>query len=478
MFCLDIAIINTWLLTFQGDNLGIIENGALGIDDGKIIFAGPTADFNYLAADRIIDGTNHVTMPGLVNAHIHTGLTILRGAAQDLPEIEWMNKGIGPFTLHMTQEDIIAGSKLGVLEGLRTGSTTFCEYTTNVAQLVKEVYLPFKTRVVATETINEVMRNIGHLKPTDLYKFDRSKGEEALRRADALFQTFKDYELVCCHYGPQALDMISIELLKVIREEAIARDSRMHMHIAQGGRERLQIQGRYGKDASTVKVLSKHGLLDKYLLAAHCHDTDENERELMVQRAVKLVGCPSSIGMIDGIVPPVGHYLELGGVAALGSDQAPGPGHHNMFREMRTASLLTKTLLHDPTALPAWQALQLGTMGGARFLGLDDKIGSLEVGNQADVITVDLHQAHLAPIVAKPFHNFIPNLVYSSTGTEIDNVIIQGRPIMLDGTFVQIDEQAIVAEANRRAERLFAESTEDWAKSGSKLVRDVKEGRL
>ncbi|MHA2272404.1 MAG: amidohydrolase family protein [Candidatus Hodarchaeales archaeon] len=475
---MDIAIINSWLITFPDSHLGIIPNGGLGIEDGKISFVGSMNDFSYQAADRIIDAMNHVTLPGLINAHVHTKYALLRGAAQDLPEIEWMNKGIGPFALHMTQADALAGAKLGVLEGLRSGTTTFAEYANNVAQVVEEVYLPFQTRVVATEVINEVSRNRSQLKPTDLYEFDRSQGEEALRGTEELFKRFRKQHLVSCHYGPQALDMISLELLKVIREEVIARDTRMHMHVAQGGRERLQIQGRYGKDASTVKVLSKHGLLDEYLLAAHCHDTDENERELMVQRAAKLVGCPSSIGMIDGIVPPIGHYLELGGVAALGSDQAPGPGHHNMFREMCTASLLTKTLLRDPTILPAWKALQLGTMGGARFLGLDDKIGSLEVGKQADVITIDLNRAHLAPLVAKPFHNFIPNLVYSSTGTEVDNVIIQGQPIMLDGIFVQIDEQAIVAEANRRAERVFEEATEDWVKAGSKLVRDVKEGRF
>jgi 5-methylthioadenosine/S-adenosylhomocysteine deaminase len=475
---MDIAIINSWLITFRDPQLGIIPNGGLGIEDGKFSFVGSMKDFHYNAADRVIDATNHVVLPGLINAHVHTKYALLRGAAQDLPEIEWMNKGIGPFALHMTQADTLVGSKLGVLEGLRSGTTTFAEYANNVAQLVEDVYLPFQARIVATEVINEVCQDRSHLKPTDLYEFDRSRGEEALHRTEELIKRFGRQSLVSCHYGPQALDMISLELLKAIREEAAAKDTRLHMHISQGERERLQIQGRYGKDASTIKVLNRHELLDEYLLAAHCHDTDESERELMVQRAVKLVGCPSSIGMIDGIVPPIGHYLELGGVAALGSDQAPGPGHHNMFREMCTASLLTKILRRDPTVLPAWKALQLGTMGGARFLGLDDKIGSLEVGKQADVITIDFRQSHLVPLVAKPFHNFIPNLVYSSTGTEVDNVIIRGQPILLDGSFVQIDEQAIVTEANRRAERVFEEATEDWLKAGSKLVTDVREGRL
>jgi 5-methylthioadenosine/S-adenosylhomocysteine deaminase len=132
MNILDIAIINTKLLTFSGNNLGIIDNGGLGIVDGQISYSGSMSGFNYKDADKIIDGKNHVTMPGLVNAHIHTGSTILRGGAQDLPEIEWMNKGIGPIARKMNPEDLVIGAKLGVMEGLKSGTTTFCEYAGNV----------------------------------------------------------------------------------------------------------------------------------------------------------------------------------------------------------------------------------------------------------------------------------------------------------------------------------------------------------
>lgn len=475
---MDLAIINTWLMTFQGDNLGIIENGALGVEGDEIQYVGPTEGLDYKKADKIIDGKNHVTMPGLVNAHIHTGLTILRGGAQDLPEIEWMNKGIGPLAKHLKPEDFIVGAKLGVLEALRTGTTTFAEYTGNVEKLVEQVYLPFGARVVATETINEVSRNRAHLKPTDLYEFDRAKGEKSFQRNTALFDKFQDEELVSCMYGPQALDMISLELLESIKEAALERGSKIHMHVAQGGRERLQITGRYGKNASTVKVLDEHGFLDEHLIAAHCHDTTEEERATMVKKGVKMVGCPSSISMIDGIIPPVDSFVSFGGNVGFGTDQAPGPGLHNMFREMRTISLLTKTMKKDPTALPAWEVLRLATSGGARILNLEEKIGSLERGKKADVIMISCEKANLTPLVAKPFRNFVPNLVYSSYGNEVDHVIINGRLIMEENKFVKIDEQAIIKEANTRAGRIFEEATEDWKKAGSKLVKYAKEGFL
>jgi 5-methylthioadenosine/S-adenosylhomocysteine deaminase len=475
---MDIAIINTNLLTFKGNNLGIIDNGAVGIHGTKISYIGKSNEINLNNYETIIDGKHHVTMPGLINAHIHTGITLLRGGAQDLPEIEWMNKGIGPIAKHMTSEDAIAGAKLGVLEGVRSGTTTFAEYTSNVSSLVENVYRPYGVRVVAIETINEVSRDRAHLKPTNIYEFNRNKGEAEFKQASELFSKYKNDDLVSCMYGPQALDMISLELLTSIRDETIERESKIHVHVAQGARERLQIQGRFGKNATTVKILEKNKLLDNFLLAAHCHDTSEAERELMVNRGVNMVGCPSSISMIDGIIPPINHFVSLGGNVGIGSDQAPGPGLHNMFCEMRTISILTKTKMRDPTKLPAWEVLQLGTIGGAKILGIDKKVGSLEVGKQADVITIDLNSLNLAPAVLKPFRNYIPNIVYSATGYEVDNVIINGNQIISNNEFVSIDVNEVIAEVNTRAKRIFEDATEDWTKADSQLVKYEKEGFL
>ncbi len=473
---MDIAIINTWLMTFKGKGLGIVPNGALGIEDGKITFVGKCDDLDYKEANHIIDAVNHVTMPGLINAHAHTGLTLLRGGAQDLPEIEWMNRGIGPLARYLKKEDLILGSKLAVLEGLRSGTTTFAEYASFVSTLVQEVYLPFKIRVVAIETINEVSSNRAQLKPTDLYEFDQSKGDLALKRANNVFQKFHGNELVSSMYGPQALDFCSLELLNDIKQQAKDRDCKIHMHVAQGERERLQIRSRFGKDSTTISVLKKNGLLDTTLVAAHIHDTTPGERSLMVKNGVKMVGCPSSIAVIDGIVPPISHYVELGGNAALGTDQGPGPGHYNMFQEMKMASILSKTKKKDPTALPPWQSLQLATIGGAEVLGLG--IGSLEVGKQADVITVDLTNLNLTPVVDNPFKNFVPNLVYSSTGNEVDNVIVNGKVIMTNKKMIGIEELPIIKEANKRAKRVFAEASEDWIRAGSKMVSYHQNGFL
>jgi 5-methylthioadenosine/S-adenosylhomocysteine deaminase len=182
--------------------------------------------------------------------------------------------------------------------------------------------------------------------------------------------------------------------------------------------------------------------------------------------------------MIDGIVPPIAHFRSLGGIAGLGTDQAPGPGHHNMVRELRTISLLSKVINQDPTSLPAWEALKLGTVLGSQILDLDKKIGTLEVGKQADIITINLKKVNMSPVVFKPFYNFIPNLVYSMTGNEVDNVIIKGKFILKDSKFLKIDTEAIIIEANRRASRVFDDAKDDWIQADSKLVEFHKKGFL
>ncbi len=149
-----------------------------------------------------------------------------------------------------------------------------------------------------------------------------------------------------------------------------------------------------------------------------------------------------------------------------------------MFREMRTISLLTKVRDGDPTKLPCWESLKLGCKGGAEILGIDDKIGSLEVGKKGDIITVDISKVNMTPTVSEPFHNFVSNLVYSSTGYEVDNVMINGKMIMEEGEFIDIDEEDILKKAQNRAKEIFKNAEEDWRDAESHLVKKCKKGLI
>jgi 5-methylthioadenosine/S-adenosylhomocysteine deaminase len=453
--------------------LGIIEDGTIGVSKGELAFVGPSSEFESADADRVIDGERTLVLPGLVDAHVHTPQTLLRGGAQDLPEIEWMTRGLAPFSDVMNEEDRIVGSRIGVLEGVRSGVTTFGEYTRDVGALVEEVYRPMGVRVVATETINETAEMDGD--PKEPYPMDREKGEAALEQNEALFDRYADEPLVTPVYGPQALDMVSSELIEEIRNRASKREASIHMHVAQGERERTQVQARYGSGSSTVSVLDELDLLGERLIAVHCHGATSEERTQIAESGARMIGCPSSIAAIDGIVPPITPFLDQGTPVGLATDQAPGSGGHDMMRELRTASLLSKTNEGDPTALPAWETLRIGTSGGANTLGLDS-IGVLSVGNRADIAIFALDSLSVAPVVKTPFHTAIPNLVYGSASAE--TVLIGGKPVLFKGEFTTVDEQAAIEEANERAAAVFERAADDWRAAGSTLVEAADAGWL
>jgi 5-methylthioadenosine/S-adenosylhomocysteine deaminase len=475
---LDAAVVDTTLLTFADGSPGAIDDGAVGIAGDEIAYVGPSDGLDDGRAGTVIDGTGLVTMPGLVDAHAHNRHTLLRGGAQDLPEIEWMNRGLGPLSAAATPEDRRAGARLGVLESVLAGATTVCEYAAEVGDLIEAAHRPLGVRTVAVETINEVREDRSDLGPRELYAFDRERGRAALDRANALADRVADDPLVTPMYGPQALDMISPDLLETVAADARERGARIHMHVAQGEREAIQIEERYGADETTVSALDELGLLGPELVAAHCHGTTGPERERLVEAGANMVGCPSSIAAIDGIVPPMADYRARGGTVGLGTDQAPGPGHHEMLRETRTAAVLSKTDAADPTAMPSWAALALATVGGARALGIDDRVGTLETGTAADLITVDLTAPATAPAVERPFHTAIPNLVHAATGREVRDVFVAGERVVADGGLRTADADAIVAEARERAVDLFDRASEDWRAAGSELVEHADAGRL
>jgi 5-methylthioadenosine/S-adenosylhomocysteine deaminase len=474
---MNLAITNVLAVTMRGDRLGILENATIAVDGGRIAYVGSSDDFSG-GAERTIDGDGLVATPGLVNVHAHTDLTLLRGGAQDVPEIEWMNDALGPLSAAMKPEDRTAGARLGALEALRSGVTAVGEYARNVDVLVEEVYEPMGVRVVAAETINAVDGPTDDLGLDEPYPFDEEQGWVALERNESLFESCADRDRASALYGPQALDMVPRELLEAIRDRAEQRDRGIHMHVAQGQREQRQIESRYGADETTVSVLEELEFVSDRLLAAHLHGATVEERARLADAGVRMAANPSSIAAIDGITPPIVEYRNAGGVAGIGTDQAPGPGGHDFLRELRTTALLAKTKRTDPTSFPAWEALRVGTIEGARALGIDEQVGSLEEGKQADIVLLDLEHPSTAPTVTEPLHTAVPNLVYGANGGVVDTVLVEGEVVLEDGELRTVDEGGIIKEANERAVDVFDRAGDAWRHADSELVGAVEEGWL
>lgn len=475
----DILIKNGLLLTMRGEGVGTVENGAVAIEGSYIVAVGETQDVEkqFPSADRILDARGKAVLPGFVDAHIHTGMTILRGQGQDVPEIEWMLKTMGPFGRHTTGEHRLKASALGVLEALKSGTTCFGEIGVG-SEVVEEVYAKAGVRAKIASTINEIGPS-SRRSAYELYEFDPAVGERRLRESLDLVDKWHGAEegRITCLLAPQAADMMSKELLLNVKEIAEEKDLLVHIHIAQGGREEIQMKLRYGKTAP--RFLDEIGFLDSRVIGAHCHQTTDEEVALLAERKVRYVSCPSSIGIIDGITPPLQVYIASGGWAAgLGSDQASGNNSHNMMTELKVAALLNKTRHRDPTVLPAWKVLRIATIEGARCLGLDGVIGSLESGKKADLVMMNLKVPHLTPVVSTPVRNVAPNIVYSARGDEVDTVIVDGKVLMENRKVLTMDEERIIEEAQKAAEEVTSKAAEDYYRADSLLAKTMKKGLL
>lgn len=475
----DILIKNGFLLTMRGEGVGSIEDGAVAIEGNRIVAVGKTHEIEkkFPRADRVFNAQGRAVLPGFVDAHIHTGLTLLRGQGQDVPEIEWMLKTMGPFGRYTTREHRLKASALGVLEALKSGATCFGEIGVGT-EVVEKVYVKAGVRAKIASTINEIApgsRRSAH----ELYRFDPESGERRLKNSLELVDKWHGAAggRITCLLAPQAADMVGKELLLRVKEIAKERDLLVHIHIAQGGREAIQMKMRYGK--SSVRFLDEIGFLDSRVIGAHCHQTTDEEVAFLAKRKIRHVSCPSSIGLIDGITPPLHLYTDSGGwAAALGSDQASGNNCHNMLMEMKVAALLNKSRHRDPTVLPAWKVLRIATIEGARCLGLDREVGSLEEGKKADLIILNLKVPHMIPVISTPVRNVAPNIVYSARGDEVETVIVDGRVVMDDRRVLTMDEERIIEEAQKAAEEVTSRATEDYYRADSLLARAMKRGLL
>jgi 5-methylthioadenosine/S-adenosylhomocysteine deaminase len=403
---------------------------------------------------------------------------LIRGEGQDVPEIEWMLKTQAPFGPHHKPGHRLIGNALGVLEAVKSGTTCFGEIGGNMAPAAENVFAPAGVRAHLANTVNEI--GLGSRPdPHKPYIFFEDIGERKLKESVEFINTWNGAAdgRITCMFSPHAADMMSEELLLRVKEEANKRGMMSHIHIAQGGREAIQIKLRF--NTSTVRYLDSIGFLDNTIIGAHCHQTSDEEVALLAKRGMRYVSCPASIGIIDGITPPLALYLSSGGVSAgIGSDQASGNNHHNMLVEMKVAALLNKCRHRDPTVLPAWKMLRIATVEGAETIGLGDSIGSLEPGKKADIIILDLKVPHMMPIITHPVRNVAPNIVYSARGDEVETVIIDGKIVVQDRNVMTMDEEKIMEDAQKASDEICAAAAEDFFKADSQLAKAVKKGLL
>ncbi|MDR1795729.1 MAG: amidohydrolase family protein [Erysipelotrichaceae bacterium] len=460
--------------TMTGDGVGYQGNVCMVVHEGKIQGFVPDEDVErQYEAKEVLNLEHHAIFPGFIDAHMHSALNIMRGLAQDVNL--WMMHGLQPFDRVLTQKERDAGSDLALIEAIKAGTTTLGDYNAkmeHVCQFIKKA----GARGHLAQTVRSAKRRVYH--PGELYEFDEEMGNQSIADNLALFDKWNNQAngRIKILFGPQGCDFLSIEQLMRVKELAVARHTKVHIHVQQGDRETWQIEKRYGK--RPVALLSELGFLDENIIAVHLTDCNDDEARVVAKSKAGMVVNPGSIAIIDGVVCPSLVFQKAGGACALGSDQAPGNNCHNIINEMKNVTLFNKIKYGNPEVMPAYKALRMATIEGAKAIGLENDIGSLEPGKKADFIAVDLWTPSMQPVYANPMRNIVPNLVYSARGSEVTHSCVDGQLIMKDRKLVHIDEEAALAKVQAYPQGIGERATEEFLKINGKLAQYMKEDKL
>ena len=432
----SILIRNGTIVTM--DTKGSIAQGDLLIRGGRIagIGEGIGAD-----ADDTIDARDCAVLPGFIQTHIHLCQTLFRGAADDLALIDWLKERVWPMEAAHTKESIRASAHLGIAELIKGGTT--CALTMETVRHTEEVL-----RVVDESgfraTVGKCMMDKGDDVPRALHE----ETAASIRESVALIEQWHgrgDGRIRCC-FAPRFAISCTRELLSEVSELARKHKVMIHTHSSENKNECEIVEAETGR--RNVAYLDSLGISGAHVLLAHCIHLDTEEMETLSRTKTNVAHCPSSNLKLGSGLARVAEMLARKIPVSLGADGAACNNRLDMFTEMRTAALLQK-LAHGPEVLSAAQVLRMATIDGARALGLENEIGSLEVGKRADVIVVDLNQLH-----SSPKQDVISSLVYSAQPADVRVTIIDGRVVMRNGELITMNEGVVIEEANREANAL------------------------
>ncbi len=431
----DLLLTSGIILTLSPGSRPISE-GALAIVDGRIVAVGAKAHVESLfEAAKTIDARGGLIMPGLVNSHTHAAMSLFRGLADDLPLKTWLEDHIFPAEKRwVNQEFVYWGTLLAIAEMIRSGTTTFADgyfFEEQAARAVQQSGM----RAFLGQGILDF--------PTP----DSPSPAETLKRIEALIQTHSGSSLIHPTLFPHSVYTCSPDLLRRCRDLADRYGVPLIIHLAETKSELDEVLRKYGK--SPVNQMENLELLSPSLIACHCVWLTESEMDLLARRGVKVVHNPESNMKLASGVAPIPELLARGVTVGLGTDGCASNNNLDLFQEMDTAAKLDKVYRLDPTVMPSNVVLKMATLGGAKVLGLEREIGSLEVGKKADIIILDLHRPHLQPI-----YNIVSQLVYSATGADVRDVIIDGKLVMQERQLLTIDEETILQKVQEWQEKI------------------------
>jgi 5-methylthioadenosine/S-adenosylhomocysteine deaminase len=432
---IDLIISGGHLLLMDEKNT-CLEGGAIAIDASFIIDIGRIDEISAKYSPRkTLLADDSLVMPGFINTHTHAAMTCFRGMADDLDLMDWLNNYIFPAEAKNVNPHLAYwGSKLACAEMIKSGTTTFCDmyiHENETARAAKEAGLRC--------FVGEVL--------FDFPSPNCKTPSEALAYTRHLAQQWRNDPLINIMVEPHSLYTCSTELLVEAAKLADEFGLMIGLHLLETQTERLQLQQKFGKSA--VSFLEDVGLLSQRLLAHHCVTLSDEDIDLFSKYGCKVSHNPASNMKLASGIAPVVEMLKKGITVGLGTDGCASNNTLDMIREMNTAAKLHKVSRLDPTVLDAQTVVRMATLEGAKALGIEHVIGSLDVGKKADIIIIGLNRPHLSPL-----YNAFSHLVYAAGGADVDCAIIDGRIVMENRKLLTIDEAEAINEVKNIATQI------------------------
>lgn len=421
-----IKVIKNGTVITMSPNRDKIENIDIVIEDNKII---DLVD-NYVGEyDEIIDATNKIVMPGIINAHTHLGMSYFRATNDNLTLQDWLNNKIWPIEDKMDEEDVYYGILLSCIEMIKTGTTTSNDMYFFSNKGI-EALLETKVRCLFTRCLSDINNN----------------GDKVIDEFIDLYNKYKDNDLIKFSVAPHAMYTCNLEYLKKCSDLATKLNLPVHMHYLENRKEIEDIKKSY--NMKPIDVLKESGLINNKLILAHCTYLDDENLEAFKDKDISIAHNPiSNLNLGCGIADII-KYKDYANIC-LGTDSQGSGNNLNMFYHMSVVDLLQKGMKEDSTVLSSYDVLRMATINGAKALGMSDTIGSIDIGKKADIIMLDLENSKTAPHI-ELITNIVHNAYDSVCMTMIDgNILMKDKKILLD-----IDENELLKIINNRIKKL------------------------
>ncbi|MBD5501851.1 MAG: amidohydrolase [Lachnospiraceae bacterium] len=429
-------VLKNILAVLPGQDRDEVKETSIYIEGDRIAAIGERPE--GFTEDKVIEGKDKLVIPGLINCHTHSYMAFMRNVADDLSFMDWLFGTIDPIEQQMTDEDTYWGACLAIIEMMKSGTTCFNDMQMNIHQTTRAVKESGMRAVISRGLVGS-----GH----------DEAGQIRLKQAYEERDAARDCDRLSFMLGPHAPYTCDDGFMRVVSEEAKKSHMRIHVHLSESVSEIEQIHEKYG--CTPIEMADRNGLFDVPAIAAHCVQITDSDMDILKKKNVSVVTNPASNMKLGNGFAPVARMLEKGINVCLGTDGAASNNSLNMFHELSLLTLIHKGVNKTPQCISAREGLRIATINGAKALGLEEEIGSIEAGKKADLAILNLNTPSLTPR-----NNLIAGLSYSANGSEVETVIIDGKITMENRNILTMDEELVYKKVNEIITRMGLDKKE------------------